>query len=75
MCKGLVGFDMRDLSQARPGATKVERVLLKAAIWANFSHRMPLKHYLSTEEGRCYGDLWSDAEVDQADQDVIKNIP
>src|SRR5438132_2374419 len=72
-CKAGVGYDTFDLFPASAAVRIVKRDAAKAALWANYNDGKTLKEYLGTGLGRIYADLWSDTEVEKADNDAINS--
>ncbi len=59
-----------------PAASQVQRVkrdVTKAAYWARNASNTTLERYLGTPEGRPYANYWTDAAVQQADQQAAAN--
>jgi hypothetical protein len=62
------------LLRADASVKSVRRDVNKASLWSRLSTcGAPLEEYLTTESGRHYASLWTQAEVRQADQQTAGN--
>jgi hypothetical protein len=59
--------------QAGSQVRRAKREVAKAAQWARNNNSTTLEGYLKAFEGRPYADHWTDAEVQQADQQASVN--
>jgi hypothetical protein len=66
-CRTGVGFDGFVVGKAKQGTLSATRDIWKAARWARIQDRS-LRDYLQTREGAPYRNVWTDAQIDDADQ-------
>jgi len=70
VCRAGVAFDGFIVSQAPPDRALAHRDIRQAARWAR-NQNVSLREYLGTTEGRLLAGFWSDAEIEQADQEAV----